>query len=114
MTKSTTAAPSSKLACVAQAMLNGSLNYLQGSEELIELRDEMGIYANDPDFVVFVAVLSEVDYLRNSYGEIDWEEQLKEPLPNDIVESIAWAKEVSMSHCESIFNRYRAPHTGAL
>lgn len=91
---------------IAKAMLSGSLNYLQGAEQLVDMRDEMGIYANDPDFLIFLAVLSEVDYLCCPNGVIDWTLKYEGVDKKKLEESIAWAKEVSWEQCESLARRY--------
>ena len=40
------AEPQTQIANVARAMLDGSLNYLQGAEMLVGLREDAGVYAN--------------------------------------------------------------------
>ena len=87
-------------------MLDGSLNYFQGAEALLALRDELGIYANDPDFVVFVGVLSEVEYLRDEGGNFNWTLVDDPALKKQISESLVWAKSISLESCKSLVRRY--------
>ncbi len=95
-----------KIGDIAKAMIDGSLNYFQGAEAILALRDELGIYANDPDFVVFVGVLSEIEYLRGDAGEFNWELLDDPALKKQISESLAWAKSISLENCKSLARRY--------
>lgn len=96
----------SRIGSIARAMINGSINYFIGSEQLLSLRDEFGIYANDPDFVPFVGVLVEIDYLRENGAGFNWN-LLEEPeLQLKVAESLKWAKEISLASCESLSRRY--------
>jgi len=96
----------SKIGDVAKGMLDGSVNYFQGAETILALREETGVYANDPDFVVFVGVLSEIEYLRDDSGSFDWA-LLKDPaLQQQIAGSLAWAKDISLENCKSLVRRF--------
>ncbi|MFL0804959.1 MAG: DUF2489 domain-containing protein [Agarilytica sp.] len=95
-----------RIAHIAQSMVDGSMNYLLGAIELSSLREEIGAYENDPDFVVFNAVLCEIHNLPFDTAEKGW---LNKALLNDepqINESIEWAKEISMEQCQSLAKRY--------
>jgi hypothetical protein len=87
-------------------MLDGSVNYFQGAEAILALREEQGIYANDPDFVVFAGVLNEVEYLRNDSGSFNWVLLTDPALQKQIAGSLAWAKEISLENCESLVRRF--------
>ena len=91
---------------LVQAMLNGSINYFEGAERLIKLRDALGIYANDPDFLIFAAVLNEVSYLRKADGNFDWEKLKAPELQEQLSESLVWAKDISLHHLTAIEQRY--------
>ncbi len=96
----------SRIAHVAQGMIDGSINYLLGSIELSSLREEIGAYENDPDFVVFNAVLCEI---HNLPFETTGQEWLTTAIINhetQINESIEWAKEISLEQCKSLAKRY--------
>ena len=87
-------------------MLAGSMNYFKGAERLLELREKAGIYANDPDFIPFICVLSEIEYLRNEGCGYNWN-LLEDPdLQLRVLESLSWAKTVSLANCESLAKRY--------
>jgi len=95
-----------RIAKVALGMLDGSVNYLQGAIELEALRHEVGIYENDPDFVAFVAVLSEIDSLPIDISANNWSEEVQLRYKSEIKESVEWAKQFSLSACQSIAARY--------
>ena len=97
-----------KIGVTAQAMLDGTLSYFEGAETILNLREEVGVYANDPDFVVFIGVLNEVDYLRDQGYGFNWGLLNEASLQDQISESLEWAKSVSMENCKSLANRYKA------
>lgn len=92
----------------ARSMLDGSLNYFQGAERLVNLREDAGIYENDPDFVVFISILHEVDYLRVDGFNFDWSLLNAPELEIKLSESLTWAKNISLANCASIAKRYAA------
>ena len=93
---------------VALGMLDGSVHYLKGSIELESLRHEIGAYANDPDFIVFVAILSEIDSLPFESPRQEWSAEELARYEPEIKQSIDWAKEISLVQCESLAERFRA------
>lgn len=96
----------SQIAKTAQGMIEGNVNYFEGAELLLSLREEAGVYANDPDFVVFVSILNDVDYLRADGYAFDWH-LLEEPsLQKQLAESLEWAKALSLENCQSLVKRY--------
>ena len=93
---------------VALGMLDGSVHYLKGSIELASLRHEIGAYENDPDFFVFVAILSEIDSLPLESPRQEWSvEEIARHEP-EIMKSIEWAKEISLPQCKSLAERFSA------
>ena len=91
---------------VAWGMLDGSVHYLEGSIELASLRHEIGAYENDPDFIVFVAILSEIDNLPLGRSRTDWSAQALAPHGREFKKSIEWAKEISLPQCRSLAERF--------
>lgn len=91
---------------VASGMLDGSVHYLEGSIELASLRHEIGAYENDPDFIVFVAILSEIDSLPQGRSRNDWSAEALAQHERKIKKSIEWAKKVSLSQCRSLAERF--------
>ena len=97
-----------KIGVIAQAMLDGTVNYFQGAETILNLRDEIGVYANDPDFVALIGVMNEVDYLRDEGYGFNWGLLNEASLQGQISSSLAWAKSVSLENCKSLATRYKA------
>lgn len=93
---------------VARAMLDGSIDYLEGAIELSSLRLEVGAPEGDPDFVKFVAIASEIDHLPIGSVRQYWSSEALQRHESEIQESIKWAKKVSLSHCKSLLERYSA------
>ncbi len=91
---------------ITSNMLDGSMNYLEGALELLSLREEVGVYENDPDFVAFVAVSSEIDSLPIEGHPKHWSKDVVARHELEIQESITWAKEVSLENCKSLAKRY--------
>ena len=67
-----------------------------------------GAYANDPDFIVFVAILSEIDSLPFESPRQEWSAEELARYEPEIKKSIEWAKEISLVQCESLAQRFRA------
>ncbi len=95
-----------KIANVAGSMLNGSIPYLQGAIQLEALRHRVGAYENDPDFMPFVAILSEIHSLPFDAFSIPWCEKDVKKYSEEIAASTEWAKEISSVQCQSLLRRY--------
>ena len=91
---------------VALGMLDGSVHYLEGSIELASLRHEIGAYENDPDFIVFVAILLEIDSLPMEAPRQKWSAEALARHEPEIKKSIEWAKEISLPQCQSLVERF--------
>lgn len=91
---------------VARSMLDGSMHYLVGAMELASLRHEVGAYANDVDFMPFIAVLSEIDSLPIDLSLSGGLEEALVAHGAEIRESVTWAKEISLIQCQSLAERY--------
>ena len=91
---------------IASGMIDGNINYLAGALELLSLRDEVGAYANDPDFLAFVAVAAEINNLPGELSRIPWSKSALKKHETEIQQSIAWAKEFSLENCKSLAKRF--------
>lgn len=92
---------------IARGMLDGSVHYLEGALELSSLRFEVDLPADDKDFLAFTGVASEIDHLPVGACRQYWSKGALERSEPEIQQSIQWAKEVSLSECESIVTRFR-------
>ena len=93
---------------VARGMLDGSIHYLEGALTLSSLRFEVGLPDDDPDFLAFSLVDSEVDHLPIGAPRQHWSKEALDRHEPEIEESIKWAKKVSLSECKSIVERFSA------
>ena len=93
---------------VASGMLDGSINYLEGSIELSSLRFEVSLPEDDKDFLAFTGVASEIDHLPVGAPRQYWSKEALDRHEPEIQQSIKWAKEVSLSECKSIVARFNA------
>ncbi len=93
---------------VAAGMLDGSVHYLEGAIELSSLRFEVGLPEDDKDFLAFTGVSSETDHLPIGSVRQHWSQDALNRHEPEIQKSIKWAKEVSLSECKSIVERFNA------
>jgi hypothetical protein len=93
---------------VAAGMLDGSVHYLEGAIELSSLRFEVGLPEDDKDFLAFTGVSSETDHLPIGSARQHWSQDALNRHEAEIQQSIKWAKEVSLSVCKSIVERFNA------
>ncbi len=93
---------------VASGMLDGSIHYLEGAIDLSALRFEVDVPEDDKDFLAFTGVASEIDHLPIGTPRQYWSQEALERHEQEIKESIRWAKEFSLSECESIVARFNA------
>lgn len=90
----------------AQGMLDGSIHYLDGAIALIDLRHEVEAYENDPDFLPFIAIMSEINSLSVNPPFSDLPKVLTEKYRLEIETSLEWAKSISISQCQALVGRY--------
>ena len=95
-----------RIGAVARGMLDGSIHYLVGAMELASLRHGVGAYANDIDFMPFIAVLLEIDNLPVDLSLSGGLEEALADYGAELSESVTWAKEISLMQCQSLAERY--------
>lgn len=81
-----------KVAAIAKGMLDGTINYLEGAVKLSSLRHAVEVPEDDPDFIAFVAVASEIDHLPIGKPRQFWSKEALDKHEPEIQESIIWAK----------------------
>lgn len=108
MTKKASSFAAKEVYRITQAMLSGDMVYLLGCKKLVELREALGVYENDPDFFAFVAVQPMIFELNVDWGDIDSTLRENPALRSEFADVDAWAKEHSLSHCESLHHRYQS------
>ncbi|AMC34456.1 DUF2489 domain-containing protein [Janthinobacterium sp. B9-8] len=97
-----------RIGVIAFSMLDGEVGFLDGAIELASLRHEAAVEENDPDFMVFVVIASEIDHLPIGEPRVFWcKEALTKHQP-EIEAKNAWAKSVGMSACLHLAERFYA------
>jgi len=91
---------------VASSMIDGSLDYLTGAHELVSLRTRADIPEDDVDFLSFSGVRSETDHLPIGPHRSNWSKEALARHDPEIQEATRWARDVSLSHCKSILERF--------
>jgi|GEM_PF-966153 len=91
----------------AQCMIDGSLNYLIGARHLLKLRHDVSAYANDPLFLPFTAVVLESNGLPFTVSE-DKLNTLSPSQQKALNASIKWARNISLSACHELIQRYQS------
>ena len=93
---------------IAQKMLDGSLDYIQGSRRLSSIGSRIGFNESDPDFEIFRMIDSETDSLPVGHTREYWSEEALQRLQPEYDRSVEWAKKISLEHCMSIVRRFSA------
>lgn len=93
---------------VATGMLDGSIDYLEGSVELSSLLFQAEVPENDPDFIIFVAIASEIDNLPVGKVRRHWSHEALQRHEPAIQEANEWAKGISLTQCRSLVERFHA------
>ena len=91
---------------LARGMIAGDIPFLDGSIELASLRSEAEVASDDPDFIVFVAIESEIDHLPVGRVREHWDPIAVKQHEPEIDKAIAWAKEIGLPACSSLIARY--------
>jgi len=95
-----------RVAQLAQGMLDSSVDYLEGANELSNLHHEAGVADDDEDFTVFALISSETDALPIGASRQHWSANALHAHESKIKQALAWAKAISHGHCESLVKRF--------
>ena len=95
-----------KVAQLAQGMLDGSVDYLEGANRLSVLFHDAGVAADDEDFTVFSLISSETDALPMGASRQQWSATALHAHEPKIKQALAWARAMSHGHCESLVKRF--------
>lgn len=96
-----------KMAETAQAMLNGTLSFIEGARQIASLREQAKLNRFDPDIIPFVAIDSETDALP--FGPIRrlWAPDALAKLQPEIDAAETWAKDNGAEHCQTLIGRFK-------
>lgn len=87
-------------------MLIGNFCFLEGAQKIADLRHEAAVEEFDHDFMVFVAIASEADYLPIGKIRANWQVESLERHQPEIDSVTKWAREIGEPACRSILARF--------
>ena len=93
-----------KIGALAQGMLNGTKNYLEGAIKLSELGHRTDV--DNEDFLVFQGISSDIDHLPIGFVRRHWSKEALERHEFEIQEMTLWAKKISLEQCNSLVKKY--------
>ena len=95
------------LVAIAQAMLDGTLPFLEGTVQVLAFRSQLsGIADRDPDFDVFVVIQSETDHLPLEEQRSMWLPDALERLEPELKQSEEWAGSFAPQACRNLIERF--------
>jgi len=92
---------------LAKQMLAGRLSYFEGAVEVWSLHSEVGgVGDHDPDFMAFLAIVSDTDHLPLPAQRHRWASSALERLAPEFKEVEEWAGTFAPAACKSIIARF--------
>ena len=90
----------------ARSMLDGKISFLLGARLLAPLRPQTDAYRYDEDFMVFVAISSQINALSLDPARDPGDQHaLAQPAP-EVEEAEQWASTVGANACKSLIARF--------
>ena len=93
---------------IADSVISGSLPILDGCHLLNELRGEIEVPDNDPDFQVFALVYSETDSLPIGSLRENWAPEALAKSRAELQSATDWAGRIALPACKSVVSRFGA------
>jgi hypothetical protein len=93
---------------IAAGILSGEVPVLEGCHSLAALRWEIEVDEQDPDFLAFAIISSEIDALPIGAVRIHWAPEALARLEPEIQSAIAWATPQALPACKSVVRRFGA------
>ena len=93
---------------IAVSVISGSLPILEGCQLLDQLRAEISVPENDPDFQVFAVVHSETDSLPIGNLREHWSSEALAKADAELQAATAWASRIALPACQSVVSRFGA------
>jgi hypothetical protein len=90
----------------AQAMLAGTLSYIEGAREIVAHLRTAKLDERDADFLPFVGIDSETEALPFGEMKSHWNAAALEALQPEIDRSEAWAKGFGEPFCRNLVKRF--------
>jgi Protein of unknown function (DUF2489) len=98
-----------KVVEIAQAMLDSTLGIIEGSRRLNDLREALGIYHLDDDFVGFVGIDSETDHLPIGDVRRLWNEEALVHKDREVEGKERWYRDGAFEDCRKLIARFGRP-----
>ena len=95
-----------RVAELAQQILSGRIDVLDGSAQIAGLRAEIEIDLRDDDMMAFVLVESETDHLPIGIEAQNWSDEALARKEPDLRRARAWATDVVREPCASLVSRF--------
>jgi len=94
-----------KIVIAAQAMLDGTLSFIQGARTIVWLSFPAKIHS-DKDIRPFVGIESETDAFP--FGDVreHWKPEALNALRPEIEAAEQWARETGNAHCRNLIRRF--------
>ncbi len=89
-----------------KGILAGTVDVLEGCHLLASLRWELGVDAQDQDFVTFTAISSEIDALPVGDVRRHWSPAALAALEPELQAASAWALPLALEACRSVVERF--------
>ena len=95
-----------RVAQLARDILAGELDVLDGSAEIVSLRDELDIDHDDDDLMAFVVVDSETDALPVGAEALNWSQDALARKQSELERARSWAVDVVRQPCQNLVARF--------
>jgi hypothetical protein len=89
----------------AQAMLAGTLSYIEGAREILFAWRNSKLSECDPDLLPFVGIVSDTDALPFGEMRAHWQASAQKALQPKIDQSEVWAKGFGEPFCRNLVKR---------
>jgi hypothetical protein len=98
-----------EIKCLCQKMVDGELNFVEGTRQVLARSADAALNDNDPDLLVFRGIISETDEVSGPQTVKMWNtEAAAKHAPNwDRLEK--WAKGYGIAACRNLISRLHPP-----
>jgi hypothetical protein len=91
---------------LAQRILSGDVDVLDGSSQMLRLCGEIDVDFNDEDVRAFILVESETEHLPIGAEALNWSDAALARKEPDVRRARAWATDIVREHCTNLISRF--------
>lgn len=95
-----------ELVHVAREMVAGNIPFIEGADQVLFLKEKMGVPNSDLDFRVFSVIQSETDHLPRQHQRPLWSALALAAIEPELQRSEAWAKAIGAESCWNLIRRF--------